>query len=62
MADQWEQWASNIRQANGLDSGNIYQNYANAGVINAAPATATAARAGIQAQIDETNRREAGGR
>jgi hypothetical protein len=59
MADQWEQWAKNIQSANGLDSGNIYQNYASAGVINAAPAQVTGKKATIQAGIDEKNRQEA---
>lgn len=58
MADQWEQFARNIEGANGLNSGNIYRNYASAGVINAAPAQVTGKKAQIQAQIDETNRRE----
>ena len=56
--DQWEQWANNIRQASGLASGNIYQNYANAGTINASPAAITGRKAAIQADIEETQRKE----
>ena len=55
----WEKAAAAIRSANGLDSGNIYQNYANAGVINASPAQFVGKQESIQADIDEKQRQEA---
>lgn len=56
--DEWEKYARAIEGANGLNSGNIYQNYANAGVIDASGAKSTGKKAAIQASIDETRRRE----
>lgn len=55
----WEQAAAAIRGANGLDSGNIYQNYANAGVINASPAQFVGRQKSIQADVEEKQRQEA---
>ncbi len=55
----WEKAAAAIRGANGLDSGNMYQNYANAGVINASPAQFVGRQESIQADIDEKQRQEA---
>lgn len=54
----WEKAAAAIRSANGLDSGNIYQNYANAGVINASPAQFTGKKMAIQADNEERARKE----
>ena len=54
----WEAAAAAIRGANGLDSGNIYQNYANAGVINAAPAQFVGRQKAIQADNEERARKE----
>ncbi len=55
----WEKAAAAIRGANGLDSGNMYQNYANAGVINASPAQFVGRQESIQADIDEKQRQAA---
>lgn len=54
----WDEWANNIAAASGLNSGNIYQNYANAGVVDASPAAVTGKKAAIQADIDERRRKE----
>lgn len=56
--DQWEQWAKNIAGASGFDSGNIYQNYATAGVVDAAPEAITGKKAAIDADIQERARKE----
>lgn len=56
--DEWERYARAIEGSSGTDSGNIYQNYANAGVINASPAQFTGRKAAVQAQNEETQRRE----
>lgn len=54
----FDEWAKAIQESAGLNSGNIYQNYANAGVINASPAQFAGRKAAVQADIDETARRE----
>lgn len=54
----WDEWAKNITGAAGADSGNIYQNYANLGVVNAAPQQSAGRKAVIQADIDDRKRRE----
>lgn len=56
--DQWEQWANNIRQASGMGSGNIYQDYAVAGRVNASPAAITGRKAAIDADNEERKRKE----
>lgn len=54
----WEKAAAAIRGANGTDSGNIYQNYANAGVINAAPEQFVGRQKAVQANVEEKQRQE----
>ncbi len=56
--DEWEQYAQAIRGSSGIDSGNIYQNYANAGVINASPAQFEGRKMAIKADNDERARKE----
>lgn len=56
--DEWEQYAQAIRGSSGIDSGNIYQNYANAGVINASPAQFAGREAAIRADNEERARKE----
>lgn len=56
--DEWEKFAQAIRGSSGINSGNIYQNYANAGVINASPAQFVGKQKAIQAGIEETQRKE----
>lgn len=55
----FDEWANNIAAANGLNSGNIYQNFARAGKGDASGASSAAPKAVIKAQIDDTQRREA---
>lgn len=55
----FDEWANAITTANGLNSGNIYQNFARAGRGDATGASSAAPKAAIQAQIDDTQRREA---
>lgn len=54
----WDEWGKAITAASGADSGNIYQNYANAGVIDASPAQFAGRKAAIQADIEERRRKE----
>lgn len=54
----FDEWAKAISAANGLDSGNIYQNFARAGAGDATGASAAGRHAAIQAGIDDTSRRE----
>ena len=54
----WEKAAAAIRGTSGINSGNIYQNYANAGVINASPAQFVGKQKAVQAGIEETQRKE----
>lgn len=53
-----DEWAKNLSAANATNTDNIYQNYANTGVVNAAPAAVAGKKAAIQANIDETKRKE----
>lgn len=59
MQDQWEQWANNITSAAGSNSDNIYQNYATAGVINAAPEAIAGRKAAFDADNEEIARKNA---
>lgn len=54
----FDEWAKQIMAESGANTGDIYQNYANAGVINASPEQFAGRKAGVQANIDETARRE----
>ena len=58
--DQWEQYAQNIRSANAAIGGpqNMYQTYADAGVINASPAQFAGGQAAIQARNEEVAARQ----
>lgn len=56
--DEWEKYAQAIAGSSGINSDNIYQNYANAGVINASPAQFAGRKAAIQADNEERARKE----
>lgn len=49
----WDEWAKKISAANGSDSGNIYQNYATAGVVDANPEAFTGKKAAYAATAEE---------
>lgn len=55
----FDEWAKNIQAENGLNSDNIYANYANAGVTNASPEQITGKKMASQAVTDENNRKAA---
>lgn len=54
----FDEWANQLAAAGNYNSGNIYQNAAFVGGPNATQSAAAAPKAAIQADIDETARRE----
>lgn len=57
--DNWDQWSKNIASANQFDTGNIYQNYATAGVTNAAPEAIAGNKAVFESDVDRINKANA---